>query len=264
MRKLFSIAAIAALLGACSQEPAAPEADVEVAPVSNVDHYAQAVANENRLEADYDRDANRKPDQVLEFFGVEPGMQVLDMFSGGGYYSELMANVVGADGHVDAHSNKAYLQFVGDEFNARHDGGRLSNVAVLWAENNELALDAGKYDAIMLVLSYHDIYFTDGGDSWATIDGPKLLAELHKGLKDDGFIGVIDHAAAPGSGTETGNTVHRIDRAIVIAEMEAAGFVVDAESDLLRNPEDDHSVGVFDPSIRGNTDRFILRFKKSD
>lgn len=271
MNRAITCAALALLLGACSQEapaPAAPagdapEAAAEPEAMDDADIYADAVASSTRLEGDYARDANRKPGQVLAFLGIQPGMRVLDMFSGGGYYTELLAHVVGDEGHVTAHTNQAYMNFVGDEFEARYADGRLPNVDVLWAENNELELEAGQYDAIMLVLSYHDIYFTPDNDGWPKIDGPKLLAELHKALKDDGFIGLIDHAAVPGSGQETGNTVHRIDRDLVIAEMAAAGFVLDAETDLLRNPEDDRSVSAFDPSIRGRTDRFVLRFKKA-
>lgn len=265
-----AVVALAVVLGACSQDAPAPadeenattDAAAEAAPDTNI--YADAVASTTRLEGDYARDENRKPAEVLQFMGIQPGMQVLDMFSGGGYYTELLAFVVGENGHVTAHSNKAYLGFVGDEFNARHEEGRLPNVDVLWAENNELELAEGQYDAIMLVLSYHDIYFTPDNDGWPKIDGPKLLAELRKGLKDDGFIGLVDHSALPGSGHEAGNTVHRIDQQLVIAEMAAAGFVVDAESNLLRNPDDDRSVSAFDPSIRGRTDRFVLRFRKAD
>ena len=266
MKRAISFVAALLLLGGCSQDAPAPAEEAAATPdtaASDTDIYAAAVASTTRLEGDYARDENRKPDQVLQFLGIRPGMQVLDMFSGGGYYTELIARVVGDEGHVTAHSNQAYLNFVGDEFNARHEEGRLPNVDVLWAENNELELPEGQFDAIMLVLSYHDIYFTPDNAGWPKIDGPKLLAELRKGLKDDGFIGLIDHSALAGSGQEAGNTVHRIDEDLVIAEMEAAGFVVDASSDLLRNPEDDRSLSAFDPSIRGQTDRFILRFRKS-
>ena len=188
---------------------------------------------------------------------------MLDMFSGGGYYSEVIARVVGGDGRVVAHSNEAYLNFVGEEFTARHADGRLPNVDVLMAENNELRLNEAEFDAIMLALSFHDLYFDNPEQGWPKIDGPKLLAELHEGLKDDGFLAIIDHYAEAGTPTESGNTVHRIDPAIVVAAMEAAGFVSDLESDLLRNPDDDPGKSVFDPEIRDKTDRFIIRFRKA-
>jgi predicted methyltransferase len=234
-------------------EPKATEASVSI--------YAAAVASNARPESDRARDAGRKPAAVLEFLGIEPGMTVLDMFTGGGYYAEIIADVVGEEGKVIAQSNQAYLGFVGDAFEERFGSGRLTNVEVLMAENNELSLEADTLDAVMLVQSFHDLYLSDPENGWPAIDGPAFLAELKKGLKPGGFVAVIDHAAEAGAPSDTGNTVHRIDPAIVTADMEAAGFVLDGQSDILRNPDDDLSKIVFDPELRGKTDRFIMRFK---
>jgi predicted methyltransferase len=267
MKKHILLSGLALILAACGQDAtdkpiATTEPDVETV-TATVD-YAAALASTTRLEGDHARDAGRKPDKVLEFLGVGHGMSVLDMFSGGGYYTEILASVVGEDGHVVSHSNEAYLNFVGEEFTARHADGRMPNVSILMAENNELQLPEGKFDAIMMVLNYHDLYYVDAENGWAEHDVPKFLAELKQGLKDDGFIGVVDHYAAAGSGSESGGTVHRIDPAIVVADMEAAGFICDAETDLLRNPADDTSINVFAPEIRGKTDRFVMRFVKAD
>jgi predicted methyltransferase len=242
---------------ACSRQDVTPTA---VDPAI----YSAALASPARPSTDRDRDAGRKPDQVLAFLGIAPGMTVLDMFSGGGYYSEIIANVVGPDGRVVAHSNRAYLKFVGDEFAARYADNRLPNVTVLMAENNELALDANQFDAIVMILSFHDTYWVSPENNWPEIDRPALNAELFAALKPGGILGVVDHQAAPGSSGETGGTVHRIDRAIVVQDLEQAGFVLEADNDLLRNPDDDHSLGVFDPAIRGKTDRFVLKFRKPD
>jgi len=235
-----------------------------LAPAADPSLYEAAVAAAERPAADRERDANRKPADVLEFAGIEPGMTVLDLFSGGGYYSELLSYVVGPDGHVLAHSNEAYKRFVGDEFDRRFGNDRLPNVEILMAENNELSLDAGSIDAIMLVLSFHDLYYADAENGWPKIDVDAFLAELHKGLRPGGTITVIDHAAPAGAPSDTGGTVHRIDPAIVVARMTAAGFVLDARSDLLRNPDDDYEKVVFDPAVRGRTDRFAMRFHKAD
>lgn len=231
---------------------------------ARADVYADALASPSRLEADAARDAGRKPDEVLAFFGIGPGMVVLDMFSGGGYYAEIMSKVVGDDGRVVAHSNSAYLNYVGDEFKARHAEGRLPNVDVLMAENNELTLDENQFDAITLVLAFHDTYWINSQGGWPEIDRPVLNAELFASLKPGDVLGVVDHYAEAGSSSETGGTLHRIDRAIAVADFEVAGFVLEAESDMLRNPDDDYSQGVFTPGIRGNTDRFILRFRKPE
>jgi predicted methyltransferase len=232
-------------------------------PAASVADYGSAVDHPGRTAADRERDAGRKPREVLEFFGIEPGMTVLDMFSGGGYYTEILSYVVGPSGRVIAHTNSAYAGFVGDEATNRYAGDRLTNVEHMLAENNELALDENAYDVIMLVLAYHDIYLDDASSGWPKIDGPQFRAELRKGLKPGGMLAIVDHYAAAGSPPETGGTVHRIDPQIVIDELTADGFVLEAKSDVLRNMDDDHSVGVFDPAVRGKTDQFVLKFRLS-
>ena len=259
---------LAVTLGACGQSAdeehaAAPVAEeAPQAPVTSI--YADAVANDARPEADRARDAGRKPAEVLEFVGIKPGMTVLDMFSGGGYYTEILSYTVGESGRVIAQSNEAYLQFVGDEFEKRYLGGRLTNAQVLMAENNELELEPESLDAIMLVLSFHDLFYAAPDNGWPAIDVPAFLAELHDGLRAGGIVGIIDHYAADGAPSETGSTTHRIDPAIVVAAMAAAGFELDGQSDLLRNPDDDYEKIVFDPELRGKTDRFVMRFHKPE
>lgn len=234
---------------------------VDAAPASS-DVYSDAVSHPGRRAADLDRDADRKPAEILEFFGIGPGMTVLDMFSGGGYYSELISYVVGPQGKVGAHLNSAYLNYVRDEYEERYGGQRLDNVEILIAENNELELPAGEYDAVTLILSYHDIYYVDAENGWPRIDGPKLLAEIYESMKPGAVLGVVDHFAQAGSPRESGNSVHRIDPAIVISELEIAGFVLEARSNILRNMDDDYSKIVYAPELRGKTDRFVLRFRK--
>jgi len=228
LQALGSLLAITLIAG-CGEkasEPPATEPEAAVAePAMSV--YEAAVASEARPDEDRARDAGRKPAEILEFMGIEPGMTVLDMFTGGG-------------------------------------SGRLTNVEVLMAENNELSLEADTLDAVMLVLSFHDLYHSDAENGWPKIDGPAFLAELKKGLKPGGIVAIIDHAAAAGSPSDTGTTVHRIDPAIVLADMEAAGFVCEETSDILRNPDDDYSKMVFAEGIRGNTDRFVMRFRNPE
>jgi predicted methyltransferase len=265
---LISVLAIVSVAG-CGQdvaEPVAMETEPGVveatAPVVSV--YEAALANELRPEADRTRDADRKPGEVLEFMGVEPGMAVLDMFSGGGWYAEVIAHVVGESGRVIAHSNVAYKGFVGDALEERFATGRVPQAEILMAENNHLELEADSLDAIMLVQSYHDLYHVDVEGGWELMDAPVFLAELMKGLKSGGVVAVIDHTAADGAPPETGDSLHRVDPALVIAGMEAAGFVLDGQSDILRNPDDDVSQIIFAPNIRGKTDRFVMRFKKPE
>ncbi len=252
------------LLSACgdkaSEEPASDAKAASAEPAVSV--YVAALNDPQRPADDKSRDASRKPAEVLEFIGIKPGMTVLDMFTGGGWYAEIIAHVVGPDGKVYAHSNEAYKNFVGDALEERFADGRVPQVEILMVENNQLSLEANSLDAVTLGLSFHDMYHEDSENGWPLLDGVAFLAELKKGLKPGGIVGIFDHRAAPGAPPETGDSLHRIDPALVIANMEAAGFEFEAESDLLANPDDDHTKPVFAPEIRGNTDRFILRFRK--
>ena len=260
MKKTTIMLFLGMALSACGQDARSPAAGVSDESADSI--YQQAVNHPERTESDRARDAGRKPAEVLEFAGIRPGMNVLDMYSGGGYYTEILSRVVGPEGRVTAHTNQAYAQFVGEEATNRYADNRLANVNHLRAENNELALPEAAFDAVMLVLAYHDIYYVDPDNGWPKIDGPKFVAELYKGTKPGGILTVVDHYAAPGSPRESGNTLHRIDPQIVIEEIEAAGYVLDGRSDILRNPEDDHSLQMADPQVRGKTDRFVLRFRK--
>lgn len=271
MKKIIAFLTVAFVVTACSRpaseaEPAAtdpaPAAAIVVEP--DVSIYAAAVASETRPEADRARDAGRNPEAVLEFFGIQPGDIVLEMWAGGGYYTELLAHVVGESGKVVAHMNTPILQFSSEEHTMRHADNRLPNTEILFAENNELTLEADSFDAATIVLNYHDLYWLSEEYGWVPIDVPVFLAELYQAIKPGGILGIVDHQAASGSPAETGGTLHRIDSAIVIAELERAGFVLEGESDVLANAEDDHSKSVFDPEIRGKTDRYVLRFRKPE
>ena len=241
-------------------ETAAPLAS----EASAVSAYIEAVQHPGRTDADRARDAGRKPAEVMEFFGIASGMDVLDMFSGGGYYTEMLSRIVGSDGSVLAHTNQAYAQFTGEEATNRYANGRLPNVEVLMAENDALELPDEAFDVVMMILTYHDIYYVSPENGWPKIDGPALVAELFDALRPGGIVAVVDHYAAAGSPAETGNTLHRIDPQIVVVEMEAAGFELEAHSDVLRNTDDDHSMNMAAEEIRGKTDRFVYRFRKPE
>ncbi len=222
----------------------------------------QVMESPDRLQGDAAADSRRKPDQVLAFFGIRPGMVVLEMFAGGGYYTELLSGLVGEDGTVVAQNNSAYIAYTRDELERRFAEGRLPNVEQLTAENNELDLDQGRFDAAVFTLAYHDVYWVNEDIGWPRIDGPALLAEVFASLKPGAVVGVVDHVAAAGSGPESVQALHRIDPDLLKADFEAAGFVFEAESDVLRNPADDHSLPMSAPEVRGRTDRFVFRFRR--
>jgi predicted methyltransferase len=227
-----------------------------------VDAVRAVMNSPDRLAGDADADARRKPDQVLAFFGIRPGMVVLEMFAGGGYYTELLSGLVGNDGAVVAQNNAPYLQYTADEQALRFAPGRLPNVERLTAENNELSLDEGRFDAAIFTLAYHDVYWVNEDIGWPAIDAPAMLAEIFASLKPGAVVGVVDHVAAAGSGPESVQALHRIDPELLKADFEAAGFVFEAESDVLRNPADDHTLPMSAKEIRGKTDRFVYRFRR--
>lgn len=221
-----------------------------------------ALKNPQRRPADRTQDDRRKAAAVLEFFGIQPGMAVLDLYSGGGYYAELLSYLVGPAGRVVAHNNTPYLSFAGTEVAERYREGRLPNVEQLIAENNELELPVQRFDAVVMIKAYHDVYFVDDEIGWARIDRPQFLREVFAAMKPGAVLGIVDHAAAPGAAPESGGTLHRIDPEVIKSDMKAAGFVLEAQSDILRNPKDDYSTRVFDDSVRDRTDRVVMRFRK--
>jgi predicted methyltransferase len=221
---------------------------------------ARAIANPQRSEADRLRDARDKPAAILSFVGLRPGMKAADVISGGGYYSELMSYVVGAKGSVIAHTVKTYDRWVADERKARFAAGRLPNVEPLHAELSQLDLGNESLDLILLGMVYHDLYYKSS--IWTPPDRDDFFARLRRALKPGGTLIVIDHAALPGTESSAAQGLHRIDEAFAKFDIERAGFVLQAESDALRNPDDDRTTNVFDGGIQGRTDRFALRFVK--
>lgn len=225
---------------------------------------SQAVATPARPADDLARDPLRKPADVLCFFGIAEGAQVLDLFSGSGYYTEIVSHLVGPRGGVVAHNNAAYLGFQKDQIAERYKDDRLGNVSQLHAEANDLKLAGATFDFALMILAYHDIYYVSEDGSWPPIDGPQLLAEILKGLKPGGILGIVDHTAEPGSPSSSGTSLHRIDPALLRREIESAGFIFDGQSSALRHAEDDRTKPMYDPAVRGNTDRIIYRFRKPE
>ncbi len=221
-----------------------------------------ALANVQRPAADRERDAQRQSAAVLRFFGITPGMTVLDLYSGGGYYTEILSYLVGPQGRVVAHNNSPYLQFAKNELATRYVEGRLPNVERLIAENNALSLPVGTFDAVLMTDVYHDVYLVDEKNGWSRIDGPKMLAEIYASMRPGAVLGVVDHAAAPGVEPEAAAALHRIDPALLRRDLQAAGFVLDGQSDVLRNPADDGNRSSFDPTVRGQTNQVVLRFRR--
>ncbi len=224
---------------------------------------AAAVAAPGRAASDVKLDESRKPAEVLAFAGLKPGMSAGDVMAGAGYWTEIMARVVGAKGKVIAYEPSQFLpteakdKAVWTGLIARHP-----NVTQVAYPFDAFAAPAGSLDLVMMNLVYHDLYWESAQFKVPRTDPAAFLAELFKAMKPGGIVGVVDHVALPGETRATADKLHRIDPEVVKADFKAAGFVLEGESDLLRMPSDDHAKLVFDPAVRGKTDRFVFRFRK--
>jgi len=225
---------------------------------------AAAVSNPQRLTADIEKDANRKPARVLSFFEIKPGMTVLDLFSGGGYYTEMLNTLVGDEGKVIAHTNEAYIPFVGEIYQTRYADGRLAQTETIIAEADDLQLEKDSLDAAILVLTWHDFLFTDPENGWKAIDENLLLNNLCTAMRPGAILGLIDHVASSGGdAAQVAKDLHRIDPQLVRDTFTNSCFTLEAEARFLGNSDDDHTLAVFDKSIRGKTDRFVFRFVRN-
>ena len=220
-----------------------------------------AVANTSRPEEDRVRDAGRKPEEILKFFGVAPGMTIADVFAGSGYYTELMSAVVGPKGTVYMQNNLPWLNFVGSQVESRLKDNRLPNVKRLNTEAPDLKLPVGKLDLITFFLGFHDLYYSHSRN-WPPIDANHFIAQLYSGLKPGGTLAVVDHAAAANTNSESAQQYHRIDPVFTRKVIEKAGFVLVKESKMLENPKDGYDIVAYEPSMKGKTDRFVFMFKK--
>ncbi len=222
-----------------------------------------AIANKNRTDADRKRDAYTRPDVILGLLDLDSGQAVIDLFAGGGYYSELLAGVVGPGGTVILQNNYGYAKWVEKYLQERYIDNTIPPITVLRSEVPDLMLEPESLDAVLMSMSYHDLYYYNPDVGFERVDVPDFFAQVRKALKPGGKLLIVDHAAADGSGNSVTQEIHRIDEAFAREDIESNGFRFVASSDALRNPEDERTKNVFDKTIRGKTDRFILLFEKT-
>ncbi|MGN6155061.1 MAG: class I SAM-dependent methyltransferase [Sphingomicrobium sp.] len=246
---LLAVAAVSL----ASTAPAAPPAKSPI---------AAAVANPARDSENVKLDEGRKPAQVLAFLGLKRGMHVLDLFGGNRYWSEIMAPVVGPKGHVTVWDP---TQFYSDKTKAAFEAfaSKNPNVSIVVSPFEAPQLAPNSADFVILNDNYHDTYWKSEKYGIPQMDPAAFLKAVYAAMKPGAVIGVIDHIANPNDDTRaTVEKFHRIDPAVVKTDFERAGFVFAGSSDILRNPADDHTLLVFDPKVRGHTDRFVFKFRK--
>jgi len=252
------------LLAACATPAAAPAPEAPSAKVAPGGFdYETVFGQDDRPEQDYAMYPVRKSAEVLSFTGVMPGMTVVELEAGDGFYTELMSRVTGPEGQVYMQNPPSFKNFLGDKVAKRVDG-RLENVTLVEsAFDNLTAVDDDTADIVTWFLGPHELWYTPEGEPDGVLGDPDMaFDEIVRVMKPGGSFVVLDHMAPAGSPPTTGATTHRIDKAIIISMAEARGLTLTTESDTLANPDDDGTVLVFDPSVRRKTNRFLLKFTK--
>jgi predicted methyltransferase len=245
-----------------TKEPSAsPKVAQEHPPATTPVHY-DFLQSKDRSEDDLTLDKQRNPVETLAFFGIRPKMRVAELAAGGGYTTEILARTVGPAGVVYGQNSPFILKrFAEAPWSERLKKPALKNVVRLDTEfDAPLPPSAHNLDAVLMVLFYHDTV-------WFKTDRAAMNKAVFQALKPGGIFGIIDHNAKEGDGVSQAQTLHRIEESVVISEITSAGFILDDSAPFLRNPDDARNWNA-SPSKsgdqRGESDRFVLRFKKPD
>lgn len=247
------IAILLAAAGLATTSTAAPAQPAQV---------SAAIAATGRTPDNVKLDEGRKPAEVLNFFGLKKSMRVIDMFGANLYWAEIMAPVVGPGGHVTIWQPS---QFMNDDRrkNFAAFAKRQKNVSLISSPFEAPNLPANSFDFMIMNLDYHDVYFENPERKIVRMDPDQWLKTVYAAMKPGAVVGIIDHVALPNGDTRgTVSKLHRIDPEIIKADFQRAWFELVGVRNFLRNPADDHSLIVFDPKVRGKTDRVVYRFRK--
>lgn len=233
------------------------------APAMALDKEAlrRAISGPDREVTDFVRDEARKPVEVLDFLGLEPGMSVLDVYAAGGYYTFILAKAVGPEGRVYAQNTPRGLRYEedrqeisqGEALEMKIARGGLANVTHLVENMNDISIAPESLDLVMVAQILHDYY---NGNPERALD---LMLKIKSLLKPGGIVGLIDHAGSEGL---ENRRFHRMLKSQALEVAQQAGFEVVGDSDLLHNPNDRHQRSIFDPMLNRNTDRFLLKLRK--
>jgi predicted methyltransferase len=216
------------------------------------DTVTKAVSDTTRPKADTDRDAIRLPADTIAFAGVKPGMKIAELFPGGGYFTRMLSDVVGPSGHIYGIENAKWDDGSDAKVAANH-----KNVSIQIVKFGEFDLPE-KVDLFWITQNYHDLHIAKYGK----VDMAAFNKHVYDSLKSGGTYFILDHQANPGTTEADIEKLHRIEKAQVIREVEAAGFKLAGEGDALHRAGDDHTKSIFDKSIQGHTDQYMLKFVK--
>lgn len=250
MRRLTAL-----LVAALLPLPAAAQIDAR----SGRDAAVSAVMATDRPADDLKLDESRRPGEMLPFMQLAPGMRVYDVLAGGGYYSDLIARIVGPKGTVVALNPPGLSTSTAALWQQRT--GHLPNITQENAQFDDAAFAAPAFDRALFHLTYHDLYWESAQYGFKRTDPDRFLTRLFAAMKPGGKVIVIDHVGPAGVDPRAeAEAAHRIDPERIKADFARAGFRLEAESQALRASADDKAKTVFDPAIRGRTDRVAFRF----
>jgi predicted methyltransferase len=204
-----------------------------------------------RPQADKDRDAARKPRETMEVLGVQEGWTVVDVAAGGGWFTHVISAAVGPNGKVIAQFGERALQNNNGQMQ-KDLAARLGNVEPVFAGMADVP--AGTADAALTALNFHDAYNFRGEEG-----AQAFLKDIFNALKPGGVAAIIDHEGNEGNDNAA---LHRIPASVARAQIEKAGFEIVSESNVLDNPEDDHSLEVRDTTLGRATDQFFFVVRK--
>lgn len=216
----------------------------------------QAVADSARPAGYRAADPLRKPAETLEFSGVRPGMTIGEFYPAGGYFTRMLSDVVGPSGHIYAIENAGWNDSVKDD-RAMLAEGKWKNVSLDVQPFGTVKFPK-PLDLAWLSQNYHDLKIAKYGN----VDTLAFDRKVYASLKPGGIFFILDHQGPAGLTAAQIEKMHRINRDVVVREVTSAGFKLVAEGRFLRRSSDDHSKSIFDPSIRGHTDQYALRFTK--
>lgn len=238
--------AILSVLAACSKEPTPPSGTT----------IAAAVADPVRPASFRAADALRKPAETLAFSGVKPGMTVGEFYPGGGYFTRMLSDVVGPSGHIYAIENSGWNDSVKDDKTMLAEG-KWKNVSLDVKPFGTVEFPT-PLDLAWVTQNYHDLKI----EKYGKVDTIAFDRAVYAALKPGGTYFILDHQGAPGMTAAQIAKMHRISSDDVVREVTSVGFKLVGRGDFLHRPGDDLEKSIFDPSIRGHTDQYALKFVK--